>query len=97
MNIITHINEIQSHILTQEDKIKKSVEKNCVLIRALASIRTELERSLKNPKNLNQAVYNSINICRENLLYTEMSTGVNKFDPPLTEEEKTLPNLENNQ
>jgi len=91
MNIIQKLGDIQNEFDQLSNRISKSAEKNSRLIKALANIRTELERALKNHKNLNQAVYNSINICRENLMYTEMSTGINKIDPPLTEEEKTLP------
>jgi hypothetical protein len=91
MNIIENIGKIQLHFIQQEEKIKKSVDRNCELIKILAIIRTNLERSLKDPKKLNEAVYESINLCRKSLIFTEMSTGLSKIDPPLKEEEKTLP------
>ena len=91
MNILESINNIQSYIDQQQENNRKISERNCDLIKVLATIRTSLERSLKDHKKLNEAVYESINLCRQNLIYTEMSTGVNKIDPPLKDEEKTLP------
>lgn len=87
------INNIHSYFIQQEEKNKKIIDRNCDLIKVLATIRNNLERSLKDHKKLNDAVYDSIDLCRQNLIYTEMSTGVNKIDPPLKDEEKTLPVL----
>jgi hypothetical protein len=93
MNVLESINNIQSYINQQEEKSRRVAERNCDLIKVLATIRTNLERSLKDHKKLNEAVYESIDLCRKNLIYTEMSTGINKIDPPLKEEEKTLPKI----
>lgn len=84
------LHEVENEILIADRKIKDLVDRNSNLIRVLATIRQTLERTLKNPANLNEAVYNSINLCRANLVYTDGSTGNNKIDSPLTEEEKTL-------
>lgn len=43
---------------------------------------------------LNNAVYDSIDLCRSNLVYLDYSSGQNKQDLPLSDGEKTLP--ENN-
>lgn len=90
MNIKNNLREIEFYFEEQEKRFNKISERNIHLIKVLATIRSKLERTLKNNSILNQSVYESINLCRENLLYTEMSTGINKIDSPLTEEEKTL-------
>lgn len=92
MNIQEHINAIQSRIIQDESKINALINKNAELFKALATIKCNLERAIKNPsKLLNDAVYDAINISRGLTPYTEMSTGVIKTDNPLTEEEKILP------
>jgi hypothetical protein len=90
MNIKSNLRDIEFYFEEQEKRFKKVSERNIHLIKVLATIRSKLEKTLKNNSVLNQSVYESIDLCRENLLYTEMSTGINKIDPPLTEEEKTL-------
>lgn len=85
-----HIYSIQNRINSDQQTIHNLVEKNQVLFRALATIKTNLERAIKNPqKLLNEAVYNAIDLSRSLTPYTEMSTGLIKIDPPLTIEEKT--------
>jgi len=91
MNIQDHINAIQSKIIQDESTIKRLVEKNAELFKALATIKCSLERCLKNSSNLNSVVYDAINLSRSLTPYTEMSTGVIKIDSQLSEEEKTLP------
>lgn len=81
---------IESAAITLERNINQLVERNSNLFKALATIKTSLERALKQPSNLNQAIYDSINLARTLTPYTEASTGKVKIDPPLTEEEKTL-------
>lgn len=81
---------IESAAVSLERNINQLVERNSNLFKALATIKTNLERALKQPANLNQTVYDSINLARTLTPYTEASTGKVKIDPPLTEEEKTL-------
>ena len=81
---------IESTAVSLERNINQLVERNIVLFKALATIKTSLERALKQPANLNQAVYDSINLARSLTPYTEASTGKVKVDSPLNEEEKTL-------
>ncbi len=81
---------IESAAVSLERNINRLAERNSNLFKALATIKTSLERALKQPSNLNQAIYDSINLARTLTPYTEASTGKVKIDPPLTEEEKTL-------
>ncbi len=85
------INTIIQYQHNTEKTIKDSVERNAKLAKVIANIRSLLERAIKNPSNLNIAVYESIDLCRANFVYTDYTSGQNKIDPPLTEAEKTLP------
>jgi hypothetical protein len=85
------IENILNYQRDTEQTIKNMVDKNARLTKAIATIRSLLERSLKNPSNLNAAVYQSIDVCRANFIYTDYSTGKTKQDPPLADTEKTLP------
>jgi len=85
------IKEMVNYQLSTEKTIKDMVEKNARLTKVIATVRSLLERAIKNPSNLNIAVYESIDLCRANFIYTDYSSGQNKIDPPLTESEKTLP------
>ena len=85
------INTIIQYQHSTEKTIKDSVERNAKLAKVIANIRSLLERAIKNPSSLNIAVYESIDLCRANFVYTDYSSGQNKIDPPLTEQEKTLP------
>jgi len=84
-------NEIHSLAQQQEAEVNRLVEHNQTLFQALAKIKVSLERAVKQqPQGLNSAVYASIDLCRSLTPYTDGSTGKVKFDPPLTELEKTL-------
>jgi hypothetical protein len=73
MNIKDHINEIQNKIFQDEEKIKKLENKNSELFKALATIKCDLERAVKNPsKLLNNAVYSAIDLSRSLTPYFEM-------------------------
>lgn len=74
------------------DKIIRDIQqKNSNLIKTIASVRSILERTLKNPGTLNSSVYECIDLCRANFVYLDYSTGKTKCDPPLNESEKILP------
>lgn len=92
------LNSAIDNILTYQQWSEKTIrdmsDRNAVLTKTLANIRSLLERCLKNPSLLNNAVYDSINLCRSNLVYLDYSSGKNKQDLPLSDGEKTLP--ENN-
>lgn len=90
-DIQTCLNSISDHFRSFDNAIKNMETRNSSLVKVVATIRQNLERGIKNPKLLNQAVYDSIDLCRANFSYMDYSSGQIKTDPPLSEEEKTLP------
>ena len=91
MNIATNLAEIQNSFDDLNRKISSYEKKHSDLVRVVATVLQKLERSLKNPSLLNQAVYDSIDLCRANFKYMDYSSGQIKQDPPLTESDKILP------
>lgn len=89
-NIVKASLAIQTEVAALELQSREMVERNMTLRKALATIKTNLERGVKQPQNLAKAVYDSIDLARSLTPYTEMSTGITKIDPPMTNEEKTL-------
>ena len=87
---IVAINTIQSKFDEYERKIKCLVEQNELLMRAAASVKVKLEKTLKQPTTLNNAVYEAIDLLRPVTPYTKDSGVSHSIDPPLTDEEKTL-------
>lgn len=87
-NISNSARSILSDIETIQRDYYKMVERNGDLIKALATIKTQLERTLKQPANLNNTVYDCINLARSVTPYT--NNGKTVVDPPLTDSEKTL-------
>lgn len=90
MNIATNLAEIQNSFDDLNRKISSYEKKHSDLVRVVATVLQKLERSLKNPSLLNQAVYDSIDLCRANFKYMDYSSGQIKQDPPLTESDKIL-------
>lgn len=91
MNIKTSLQDIQDAFDQKDILLSKLEAKNSRLIKALSTIRQQLERSLKNPSILNESVYQSIDLCRANLVFLDYSTGIFKQDTPLSSDEKVLP------
>lgn len=91
MNIATNLADIQNAFDDLRRKISSYEKKHSDLVRVVATILQKLERSLKNPSLLNQAVYDSIDLCRANFSYMDYSSGQIKQDDPLKESEKILP------
>lgn len=91
------IDTILSYQRESEKTISDMTDRNAAFVKALSSVRSLLERCLKNPALLNSAVYDSIDICRANLVYLDYSSGKNKKDLPLSDGEKTLPEHNGNQ
>lgn len=85
-----HLGQINDIIEKQERTIKRLVEKNDKMIKALAKIKIDLERALKDKSKLGDAVYSSINIARQLTPYTQDSGLSHSIDPPLEDNEKTL-------
>lgn len=88
-NIQSSANNILAEVVSLERNYHQMVERNATLLKSLATIKSNLERALKQPQSLNNAVYESIDIARSVTPYT--NAGKLIFDPPLTEAEKNLP------
>lgn len=82
-------NNIIAELASIEKFHSETVERNINLIKIIATIKNLLERSLKQPNTLNDAVYESIDLARTVTPYT--NNGKTVIDPPLTDEQKTLP------
>lgn len=92
MNQLSNIiNQLTDYQRDNEKTIRDIQEKNSSLTKTIATVRSILERSLKNPGTLNSSVYECIDLCRANFIYLDYSTGKTKCDPPLNESEKILP------
>ena len=85
------LRELESNITSNDKQIKELYERVHSLIKVVATVRQSLERGIKTPALLNNAVYDSIDLCRASYAYMDYSSGLNKIDPPLTEAEKTFP------
>lgn len=90
MNTIEAISVIQNNLIEKDNMIKSMEERNSALTKVMATIRTNLERAIKGHTPLNQAVYDSVDLCRANFKYMDYSSGKTKQDPPLGELDKIL-------
>ena len=90
MNTIEAISIIQTNLIEKDSMIKSMEERNSTLVKVIATIRTNLERAIKGHIPVNQAVYDSVDLCRANFKYMDYSSGQIKQDPPLTETDKIL-------
>jgi hypothetical protein len=91
MNTIDAISTIQNALVEKDHLIKNMEERNSSLTKVVATIRTNLERAIKGHIPLNQAVYDSVDLCRANFKYMDYSSGQIKQDPPLNDSDKILP------
>jgi hypothetical protein len=90
MNTIEAISIIQTNLIEKDSMIKSMEERNSALTKVVATVRTNLERAIKGHIPLNQAIYDSVDLCRANFKYMDYSSGQIKQDPPLTESDKIL-------
>lgn len=90
MNTIEAIWTIQSNLVEKDNLIKNMEERNSALTKVVATVRTNLERAIKGHIPLNQAIYDSVDLCRANFKYMDYSSGQIKQDPPLRESDKIL-------
>ena len=91
MNTIEAIWTIQSSLVEKDNIIKNMEERNSVLTKVVATVRTNLERAIKGHTPVNQAVYDAVDLCRANFKYMDYSSGQIKQDPPLSDSDKILP------
>lgn len=89
-NLVNLIHKLETEVSLRELEHHKTTEKNIFLFKVLATVKNDLEKTLKNPDSLKEVVYNCINLLREHTPYYSANEGKNKIDPPLSEEEKTL-------
>lgn len=91
MNKINQLlNEVQSELMTLNVAHRNTSERNIELFKILATVKSDLEKTLKKPESLHETVYRCIDLLRANTPYFSTNEGVTKVDPPLTEEQKTL-------
>lgn len=89
-NISKLLNEIQSEVNTVENENKRFTERNAELFKVLATVKNDLEKTLKKPETLHDTVYRCIDVLRANTPYYSTNEGKTKVDPPLTDNDKTL-------
>jgi hypothetical protein len=85
-----HLGEIEKMIEDKDRKINSLVEKNSVLLKALAKIKIDLEKALKDKAKLSDTVYSAIDIARSLTPYSSDYGMTHKIDPPLSDVEKIL-------
>lgn len=91
---MNHMSELLTKLESEINKIqsekKETSEKNINLFKILATVKCDLEKTLKKPESLKETVYSCIDLLRANTPYYSTNEGKNKIDPPLKDEEKTL-------
>jgi len=94
-----HLNTIEQIINNQKRQIALLSDNVGQLRKALAKIKVDLERAVKDKSKLNDAVYSSINIARSLTPYSKIVDDPNAAggwklrtdaDPDLADHEKTL-------
>lgn len=89
-NIQNLLRQLESEYILEKANHQKTVDRNCELFKILATVKNDLEKTLKKPESLKETVYGCINLLRANTPYYSTNEGCNKIDPPLTEDQKTL-------
>ena len=82
------VNNIMDHIHNVENLYRLSGERNATFMKVCATVKNDLERGLKNPKNLLETVFKLVDMCREVTPHYSIDTNRTVVDHPLTEEEK---------
>jgi len=85
-----HLGQIQDIIDSQDRRISQLAKERDALLKALAKIKIDLERALKDKSKLNDAVYAAIDTARSLTPYSNDYGITNTTDPSLRDEEKTL-------
>jgi hypothetical protein len=89
-NIQKLLHQIESEYILEKANHQKTIERNCEFFKILATVKNDLEKTLKKPESLKDTVYGCINLLRANTPYYSTNEGCDKIDPPLTEDQKTL-------
>lgn len=86
--IENYIAKISSLLEENKNNYLDSLENKAELMRAFFSVKVNLERILKNPKDWHKSLFECVDTCRKFTPYYSADLGKNKIDSPLTEEEK---------
>jgi hypothetical protein len=89
-NILSLLSGLEAGFHSLQREAKERTERNLHLFKILATVKNDLEKTLKKPESLANTVYACIDLLRANTPYFSATEGVNKVDPPLTDSEKTL-------
>jgi hypothetical protein len=89
-NIANLLRQVESEYEAQSRQNSKMIERNLEYLKIMATVKNDLEKTLKKPETLKETVYNCINLLRANTPYYSATEAVNKIDPPLSDEQKTL-------
>lgn len=84
------IGQVESKYASLKKDLTTSSEKNIHFFKILATVKNDLERTLKKPELLFDAIYNCIDLLRANTPYYSTNEGANKIDPPLSDSDKVL-------
>ena len=88
--ITTDLSRIQSDLEIVQSNHQKTVERNLNMFRVMATVKNDLEKTLKKPETLKETVYRCIDLLRTETPYFSAMENITKIDPPLTDEQKTL-------
>lgn len=88
--IVELLHRIESELFTLNNDHKKTVDKNIEYFKIMATVKNDLEKTLKKPETLYDTVYKCIDLLRFHTPYYSTNEGVTKIDPPLTDEQKTF-------
>ena len=89
---IKALHDLEWELISLNRRNKSLNESFLEIGKAAATAKMELEKALKKPELLNEAVCKAIDLLRSVTPYTRDSGKTSFVDPPLTKEEKTLPN-----
>lgn len=89
-NIIAALNQVHSDLQSAQSENQKTVERNFEYFKIMATVKNELEKTLKKPETLKETVYKCIDLLRANTPYFSTTEATTKVDPPLADEQKTL-------
>lgn len=84
------LNQAQTELHQLETAHRRISERNSELFKILATVKNDLEKTLKSPETLHETVYRCIDLLRANTPYYSTNDQKTKTDPPLTQEQKTL-------
>lgn len=88
--IVNLLHEVESELSALQRDHSKTIERNLEYFKVMATVKNDLEKTLKKPETLHDTVYRCIDLLRANTPYYSTNEGVTKVDPPLTDDQKIL-------